>query len=55
MKLNPVIMSAIIAAALGLQAWTLHEVVSLKVQLAEMNTKLILHVQDAKTPGLPLR
>lgn len=34
MKIHPLIASAFVALTLGLQAWTLNEVVGLKVQIA---------------------
>jgi hypothetical protein len=40
MKLNKLIASALISAALALEAWTLTEVINLKIAVAQITTRL---------------
>lgn len=40
MKLNKLIASALISACLALEAWTLTEVINLKIAVAQINTRL---------------
>lgn len=40
MKIDRLIISAVIAAALALEAWTLREVVSLKVSVAQLSERV---------------
>ncbi len=49
MKVNPLFASALLAAALALQAWTLREVVNCKVQIAELNARLAAHLNIVTT------
>jgi len=43
-KFNSAVILMVVGAFLSLQAWTLKEVVGLKVQVAELNTKVTDHV-----------
>jgi len=40
MKLNKLIASALISAALALEAWTLTEVINIKVQVAVLSARV---------------
>ncbi|MFZ0828691.1 MAG: hypothetical protein WAO02_14830 [Verrucomicrobiia bacterium] len=40
MKINPAIVAAVLAAMFGLLGWTLFEVVTLKVEVARIETHL---------------
>ena len=43
-KFNSAVLLTVLTAWFGLQAWTLKEVVGLKVQVAEINIKLTDHI-----------
>jgi hypothetical protein len=44
MKIPSSVVVLILAAFFGLESWTLAEVVSLKVSVAEMHTQLVAHL-----------
>ncbi len=49
MKVPQFLLSAVAAVALSLQAWTLNEVVKLKVELAQLTVSLQAHIQSTKS------
>jgi hypothetical protein len=49
MKVPQFLLSAVAAVALSLQAWTLNEVVKLKVELAQLTVSLQAHIQPTKS------
>jgi len=49
MKINKLIASALISAAFALEAWTLTAVIDLKVQVAELNTRVAALSPSTKT------
>ncbi len=53
MKVDKLIVSAFVAAILGLEAWTLKSVVDVKVQVAELSARVsVLSTPIANTKSL---